>query len=595
MEPMRGPGARPQRKRKAVDYAAVNEGVEKVGLASRWIPHLERTKDEFVDGAALGVARLATGSDLNDAWARKTDLRTPAIIASTEGLGMTLPEPHFMVRDVAKVIGEEKPVQVMRSRDQSNLDHWSLGDWSRYYDAPRRQEVLNVISLEFSRTALAGQVVSPEFVRKRDWIDTAWPANLRAQGHWPQVQYYCLMSTAGCYTDFHVDFGGTAVWYHVFRGQKVFYLIKPTPENLKAYEAWICDAKQDSTFFPDTIGGPTECARVEINAGETFFIPSSWLHAVLTPVDSLVFGGNFLPGLATVDLQLAVRDIEKRTHVKKEYTFPLFIPCLFFGLADALARLKTTAAASQLDALVALTAREDNKDVDVSHAPPLTAREHRGLAALIEACGAWAGDETACDDRERPFLTLAAEAAGCTSATELVAAAREALAAVPEPKPKFTIKLQRDDEAAPAPPPPKVLFSPAASYGGARPGYVFMTGSRGLGYYLEGTEAPPAPSAAPPPPVPEEAPVRYRAGPAWDRMAPAPAPVDEDDAEFELAAAEERKRAAPRPRKAPKPAAAPKPAPRPSQWAKAPGHTVAKKGTGTAKGRLLAKLGKKRR
>ena len=48
----------------------------------------------------------------------------------------------------------------MRSRDQTNLDHWSLGDWSRYYDAPRRQEVLNVISLEFSRTALAGQVTS---------------------------------------------------------------------------------------------------------------------------------------------------------------------------------------------------------------------------------------------------------------------------------------------------------------------------------------------------------------------------------------------------------------------------------------------------
>ena len=67
---------------------------------------------------------------------------------------------------------------------------------------------------------------------------------------------------------------------------------------------------------------------------------------------------------------------------------------------------------------------------------------------------------------------------------------------------------------------------------------------------------------------------------------------DEDDAEFELAAAEERSRAAPRPRKVPKPAA-PKPAPRPSQWAKAP--PVPKKGAGTAKGRLLAKLGKKRR
>ena len=56
-----------------------------------------------------------------------------------------------------------------------------------------------------------------------------------------------------------------ASFSQVFRGQKVFYLIKPTPENLKAYEAWICDAKQDTTFFPDTIGGPSECARVEVN------------------------------------------------------------------------------------------------------------------------------------------------------------------------------------------------------------------------------------------------------------------------------------------------------------------------------------------
>ena len=28
----------------------------------------------------------------------------------------------------------------------------------------------------------------------------------------PKVQMYCLMSVAGSYTDFHVDFGGTSVW-----------------------------------------------------------------------------------------------------------------------------------------------------------------------------------------------------------------------------------------------------------------------------------------------------------------------------------------------------------------------------------------------
>lgn len=35
------------------------------------------------------------------------------------------------------------------------------------------------------------------------------------------AQRYCLMSVQGCYTDFHIDFGGTSVWYHILRGCKV--------------------------------------------------------------------------------------------------------------------------------------------------------------------------------------------------------------------------------------------------------------------------------------------------------------------------------------------------------------------------------------
>lgn len=45
---------------------------------------------------------------------------------------------------------------------------------------------------------------------------------------YPKVQKYCLMSVKGCYTDFHIDFGGTSVWYHILKGSKVeiiyFYL-----------------------------------------------------------------------------------------------------------------------------------------------------------------------------------------------------------------------------------------------------------------------------------------------------------------------------------------------------------------------------------
>ena len=39
----------------------------------------------------------------------------------------------------------------------------------------------------------------------------------------PCVQKYCLMSVKDSYTDFHVDFGGTSVWYHVLRVSSYMY------------------------------------------------------------------------------------------------------------------------------------------------------------------------------------------------------------------------------------------------------------------------------------------------------------------------------------------------------------------------------------
>ncbi|KAH8064848.1 demethylase [Aureococcus anophagefferens] len=367
MEPKRGPGAREKRKRAVVDYAAFDEGLgtEKPSTLSRWVPTLASV--ECLPAEAF-VERMADGRGFDEAWARRTGLRRPALIADAAGLGLAVPSGSFGVRDVARIVGERTPVQVMRSQDQSSVENWSLADWARYWHAPVREDTLNVISLEFSRTPLAAHVRSPALVRRLDWIDNCFPDAYRARGEYPQTQYYCLMSTGGCYTDFHVDFGGTAVWYHVFRGSKVFYVLEPTAAHLAAYERWICDADQDSTWFPDVAAadGPCACARVEVRAGETFFIPSGWIHAVHTPADSLVFGGNFLPGLCTADLQLAVHDIEARTHVKQEYRFPFFVPCMFWGVKCALDRL--------------------------NERPDGLGSQRRGLAALVDACGAWARD-----------------------------------------------------------------------------------------------------------------------------------------------------------------------------------------------------------
>jgi len=55
----------------------------------------------------------------------------------------------------------------------------------------------------------------------------------------------------------------------------------------------------------------------------------------------------------------------------------------------------------------------------------------------------------------------------------------------------------------PGPPPPRERFAPAATYLGARPGYVFTTRRGRTGYYLEGgpPAAPKPPAAAAPPPA----------------------------------------------------------------------------------------------
>uniref|UniRef100_A0A8B9T9T0 JmjC domain-containing protein n=1 Tax=Anas platyrhynchos TaxID=8839 RepID=A0A8B9T9T0_ANAPL len=120
------------------------------------------------------------------------------------------------------------------------------------------------------------------------------------------------MSVKGCFTDFHIDFGGTSVWYHVFRGGKIFWLIPPTLQNLELYEEWVLSGKQSDIFLGDRV---ERCQRIELKQGYTFFIPSGWIHAVYTPVDSLVFGGNILHSF-NVPMQLRIYEIEDRTRVR---------------------------------------------------------------------------------------------------------------------------------------------------------------------------------------------------------------------------------------------------------------------------------------
>ena len=95
------------------------------------------------------------------------------------------------------------------------------------------------------------------------------------------------MTVEDAFTDFHIDFGGSSVFYHLIQGRKRFYFIPPSAENYRIFEKWSSSAIQSSTFLPDLlVGGGTY--QVDLEAGDTLFLPSGWIHAVYTPEDSLV-------------------------------------------------------------------------------------------------------------------------------------------------------------------------------------------------------------------------------------------------------------------------------------------------------------------
>ncbi|XP_043829648.1 histone lysine demethylase PHF8 isoform X2 [Dromiciops gliroides] len=267
--------------------------------------------------SADDVILKPTGAQLTVEYLEENSFSVPILVLKKDGLGMTLPSPAFTVREVEYYVGSDKEIDVIDVTRQADCK-MKLGDFVRYYCSGKREKVLNVISLEFSDTRLSNLVETPKIVRKLSWVENLWPEESVFER--PSVQKYCLMGVRDSYTDFHIDFGGTSVWYHVLRGEKVFYLIRPTPANLSLFECWSSSSNQREMFFGDQVD---VCYKCCVKQGQTLFIPTGWIHAVLTPVDCLAFGGNFLHSL-NIEMQLKAYEIEKRLSTADLFRFPNF-------------------------------------------------------------------------------------------------------------------------------------------------------------------------------------------------------------------------------------------------------------------------------
>ena len=315
-----------------------------------------------LDQSRKEVQHVANGADLTaENFQLPTEERTalafpslsmnfPILITDTaESIGMRIPNPGMTLKDFQRYIGKEVPLQVLDVERQEELDGWVFQDLVEYFQHkneksastttqknPRRPAaqracaqlnrplVLNQLSLEFSELKLRQLVDAPRLVRQIDWITLAQDYLARDRTSFtsfsvPKVQYYLLTSAEGAFTDFHVDFGGSSVWYHVYSGSKDFCLFGP--EYLDVYEKWISRPDQDSVFFPTLINETP--IRLQLKEGQSLIIPSGWIHAVYTPVDSIVFGGNFLHSFSTTT-QMEVFEMERRLRIPLRCRLPSF-------------------------------------------------------------------------------------------------------------------------------------------------------------------------------------------------------------------------------------------------------------------------------
>ena len=206
----------------------------------------------FMSTDVSGEERLQeVAGDLN---CSKKGFTQPILVTDKTGLELVLPHHSFSVLDVENYVGPDHEVDVIDVQRQTDVK-MRLHEFIEYFLSPARTTVLNLISLEFSNTNLSQFVEPPAIVRKLCWVNASWPTDPPPPPplQRPAVSKYCLIGVENSYTDFHIDFGGTSVWYHVLWGEKVFYLIRPTPANLVLYRQWMKAGNHSEMFFGDQV------------------------------------------------------------------------------------------------------------------------------------------------------------------------------------------------------------------------------------------------------------------------------------------------------------------------------------------------------
>ena len=113
---------------------------------------------------------------------------------------------------------------------------------------------------------------------------------------WPKQSTFCLFTMQGASMSYHLDLWATAVLYVVLWGVKLFVVAPPTKHNLGLLRSWQesgGDGRREAhARFPAEL----EQAQIAVLLQhQALLLPSGWVHAVFTPVDSSTLGWNWQP------------------------------------------------------------------------------------------------------------------------------------------------------------------------------------------------------------------------------------------------------------------------------------------------------------
>ena len=323
---------------------------------------LERTcpiDESCMEGLEVSVSEMEEEMTMNG-LGRIMVVRGKEGGKADEDLYISYPRAMSSLSSMKRFIDPSMQIPTIQVDTQDEGPSWSMKDICAYFETPKknRKHLLNIVSFNLALTGLDGHIMPPACIRDLDLVGRAWPSqsstifqhacvsnpfasieeldkiDLEAYSP-PQTLTYLLLGPEGAYTDWHVDMGGSSVWYHVVTGQKTFMAAPDTSHNVTEFLKWSSSTKDQSTFLGQRL---EKCVRLELHAGDTLFLPGGWFHAVSTPKDTIVLGGNYINPLR-LENALHVVMMEQKLRVGADAKYPKYDMLMYYAACDFVNRL----------------------------------------------------------------------------------------------------------------------------------------------------------------------------------------------------------------------------------------------------------------